>query len=128
MKYILAVMFVILNLNSCALAEHTTEELLKMNLRSLSADFSNDTAYSQGTGRIIEGSPNAIPLARRAALTDARRGLLILKRELTEGRPGRYYDVSGTVPPVKILREYESGDIYVVEVEAVLSELICYGD
>lgn len=126
MKFILAFVLVILNLNlnSYALAEHSNTDLVNMNLKSLSADFEHDKAYSTGAGRIISGQPNSLALARRAALSDARRGLLILKRELREGRPRRPDDVSGHVPPVKILDEYESGDIYVVRVEAVLSELM----
>ncbi|MBQ6111057.1 MAG: hypothetical protein IJL01_01540 [Synergistaceae bacterium] len=126
MKFILAFMLVILNLNlnSYALAEHSNTDLMNMNLNSLSADFGHDKAYSTGAGRIISGQPNSLALARRAALSDARRGLLILKRELEEGRPRRPDDVSGHVPPVKILDEFESGDIYVIRVEAVLSELM----
>ena len=123
MKFILAFVLVILNLNY-ALAEHSNTDLMNMNLKSLRADFSKDKAYSTGAGRIIHGKSNSLALARRAALSDARRGLLILKRELKEGRPRRPDDVSGHVPPVKILDEYESGDIYVVRVEAVLSELM----
>ena len=119
-------MFVLLNLNlnSYALAEYTNEDLMKMNLQSLRADFTKDRAYSAGAGRITDNMPNSLSLARRAALSDARRGLLILRRELKEGRPGRPDDISGIVPPVKIISETESGDIYIVEVEAVLSELM----
>ena len=124
MKIILALMFVLMSLNPYAHAEYTNDELAGINLRSLHADFTKDTAYSLGTGRIIHYIPNAIPLARRAALADAQRGLLILRRELKEGRPRTNADVSGHVPPVKIISEHESGDIYVVEVEAVLSELM----
>lgn len=124
MKFILAFVIVLLNLNSYARADYSNQDLMNMNLKSLSADFGHDKAYSTGAGRIISGQPNSLTLARRAALSDARRGLLILKRELKEGRPRRPDDVSGHVPPVKILDEFESGDIYVVRVEAVLSELM----
>ena len=124
MKFILALVFVILNLNSYAQAEYTNDELMNMNLQSLRADFEEDKAYSTGTGRIINDAPNAMALARRAALSDAQRGLLILRRGLKEGRPVRPDDVSGHVPPVKILSEEESGDIYIVAVETVLSELM----
>lgn len=116
-------MLVILSL-SYAHAEYTNDELMNMNLKSLRADFTRDTAYSTGAGRIIHDRPNALTLARRTALTEARRGLLILRRELKEGIPRRPDDVSGHVPPVKILSEFESGDIYVVEVETALSELM----
>ena len=124
MKVILALIFVLLDLNSYVQAEYSNEELMKMNLQSLRADFAANKAYSTGTGRIIQGKPNAEALARRAALSDARRGLLILRRELKEGRPRRSDDVSGYIPPVKIISEEESGDIYIVEVEAALSELM----
>lgn len=117
-------MLVIMSLSSLVSAEYTNDELMKMNLQVMSADFVNDTAYSQGTGRIIRGRPNALILAKRAALTDARRGLLLLRRELREGRPGINNSVSGYVPPVEILSETESGDLYIVEVRAVLSELM----
>ena len=117
-------MFVILNLNSYAQAEYSNEELMNMNLQSLRADFTKDRAYSTGAGRIVDDMPNAVSLARRAALSDARRGLLILKRELKEGRPRTNDYVSGYVPPVKIISETNSEDIYIVEVEAVLSELM----
>lgn len=123
MKIILAFVLVILNINY-AHADYSNQDLMNMNLQSLRADFANDKAYSTGTGRIIHGKSNALTLARRAALSDARRGLLILKGELKESRPRTSHDVSGYVPPVKILDEYESGDIYVVRVEAVLSELM----
>lgn len=124
MKIILALIFVLLNLNSYAQAEYSNEELMNMNLQSLRADFTKDRAYSTGAGRIVDDMPNAVSLARRAALSDARRGLLILKRELKEGRPRTSDDVSGYVPPVKIISETNSEDIYIVEVEAVLSELM----
>lgn len=124
MKVILALIFVLLDLNSYVQAEYSNEELMKMNFQSLRADLAANKAYSTGIGRIIQGKPNAEALARRAALSDARRGLLILRRELKEGRPRRSDDVSGYIPPVKIISEEESGDIYIVEVEVVLSELM----
>lgn len=121
-------MLVIMSLCSLVSAEYTNDELMKMNLQVTSADFENDTAYSQGTGRIIRGRPNALILAKRAALTDARRGLLILRRELREGIHGINNSVSGYVPPVEILSETESGDLYIVEVRALLSELMTEGN
>ena len=109
---------------SPAFCEYSADDLLTMTLGSLRADWVRDKAISRGVGRIVEGGES---LARRAAIIDAQRGLLILKRSLEEGAPPRPESVTGQVPPVKVVSEAVSGDLYFVEVEASLSELMGRG-
>ena len=61
---------------------YSTKELLDMTAESLRYDVNNNTAYVRGVGRIADNSPSSILLARRAALVDAQRGLLLLKKNI----------------------------------------------
>ena len=115
--FIAVIMILALSINSCYAG---SRELLNMTLESLRYDFANNTAYVRGVGVIHNNTAQGKLLARRAALTDARRGLLILKREL---KPGRI-KISGHVPALRILSESRQGNLYFVEVEAALSELL----
>ena len=118
--------FLVLMLLSCDIvfAEYSTNDLLELTLQSLSYDIQSDTAYVKGVGKITQDNPIGIFLARRAALTDAQRGLLILRRKIQEGKPPRMDSVSGNVPPFEILSESMKDGLYFVEVETNLSELL----
>ncbi|MBQ3653623.1 MAG: hypothetical protein II954_04295 [Synergistaceae bacterium] len=107
-----------------AFCEYSTDDLLTMTLGSLRADWVRDKATARGVGRIVGAGEG---LARRGAIVDAQRGLLVLKRSLEEGAPPRPESVTGQVPPVKVVFEAVSGDLYFVEVEASLSELLGRG-
>ena len=114
-----------LAVGTVAQGAHTTEELLRMTRESLRADWGTNRAFVRGVGRIAQADPSGRLLARRAALLDARRGLLLLREEVLKGPDARRArSVSGQVPPVRVLSEKSDGELYFVEVEAVLSELL----
>lgn len=106
-----------------ACAEYTADELMQMTLAGLSYDVKADTAHALGVGRITSGD-KGILYARRAAITDAQRGLLILRRGIREGKPPRPHSVSGNLPPFRILSEDKRNGLYFVEIETKLSRLM----
>ena len=118
--FIALIMILALNITSCYARDYDSGELLNMTRESLRCDTANNTAYVRGVGLIHNNTAQGKLLARRAALTDARRGLLILKRELNPGE----IKSSGHVPALTILSEGQQGNLYFVEVEAALSELL----
>ena len=107
-----------------AMCEYTVEELLTMTVESLSYDVEADTASAQGVGRIDPDSSMGIVFARRAAITDAQRGLLILRRALREGRSPRPESVSGNLPPFRVISEDVKEGLYFVKIETDLSKLM----
>ena len=123
MKYIAMIMLVLCFM-SPAFSEYSTDDLLKMTVASLNADRENDTAFVRGVGKISQEGSMGIFLARRSAIADAQRGLLILKRSLEEKRPPRIDSVSGHVPGLKIKSESMNDGLYFVEAEVSLSELL----
>ena len=52
-----------------------TEDLLQMTEESLYADWQENRAFVRGVGRVVQNTTQNRLLARRVALTDARRGL-----------------------------------------------------
>ena len=62
----------------------TTEDLLQMTEESLYADWEENRAFVRGVGRVVQNTAQGRLLARRAALTDARRGLLLLRGHILE--------------------------------------------
>lgn len=108
-------------------AEYSTDDLLRMTMESLSYDVEADIASVRGAGKIQNNDSQSLLSARRAAINDARRGLLILKRGLVEGEPMRPHSVSGNVPPFTILSEYVKDGLYFVDIEVSLSELLYEG-
>ena len=104
--------------------EYTTNDLLNMTQQSLRYDFQKNTAYVRGVGKIMSDDLRSVVLARRTAISDAQRGLLVLRREIEEGQPPRMDSVSGFVPPIKILSENMQDGLYFVEIEADLSQLM----
>ena len=104
----------------------TTEDLLRMTEESLYADWQENRAFVQGVGRIAQSTAQGRLLARRAALTDARRGLLLLRRRILADPElrGRALWLAGPVPPVRILTERIEGGLYFIEVETALSRLL----
>ena len=110
-----------------AAESYTTSELLRMTQESLNADWQTNTAYVRGVGRILQDDSQGLLLARRAALTDARRGLLLLRKEILSSdykQNSRSLRLSGYVPPLRLLSETISDELYFVEVEAELSQLL----
>ena len=124
MRKIIFATALIFALSAVAFAEYSTQELVDMTLNSLHYDKGGNVAYAKGYGIISGDKPVDVALARRAALTDAQRGLLILRRSIKEGKPPRSDSVSGYVPPVNILSENIDNGLYSVEISAVLSDLI----
>lgn len=119
----LSLIFFLFNF-SWAEDEYSSSNLLAMTIESLSYDVEQDTAFVRGVGRVVIETPQGIFMARRAAISDAQRGLLILKRSIEEDRQPRPESVAGDVPPIKILNEKIKSGLYYVEVQASLSELM----
>ena len=104
----------------------TTEDLLRMTEESLYADWQENRAFVRGVGRVVQSTAQGRLLARRAALTDARRGLLSLRQRILADPElrGRALWLAGPVPPVRILTERIEGGLYFIEVETALSRLL----
>lgn len=104
----------------------TTEDLLQMTEESLYADWQENRAFVRGVGRVVQNTAQGRLLARRAALTDARRGLLSLRQRILADPElrGRALWLAGPVPPVRILTERIEGGLYFIEVETALSRLL----
>lgn len=104
----------------------TTEDLLQMTEESLYADWQENRAFVRGVGRVVQDTAQGRLLARRAALTDARRGLLSLRQRILADPElrGRALWLAGPVPPVRILTERIEGGLYFIEVETALSRLL----
>ena len=123
MKYAVITMLV-LCLVSPAFSEYSTDDLLNMTVSSLKADRERDTAFVRGVGKISQAGSVGVHLARRTAIADAQRGLLILKRSIEENRPPRIDSVSGHVPGLRVKSEQIRDGLYFVEAEVSLSELL----
>ena len=116
-----------LSISSVEAKSYTTSELLQMTHESLNADWQTNTAYVRGVGRILQDDSQGLLLARRAALTDARRGLLLLRKEILSSdykQNSRSLRLSGHVPPLRLLSETINDELYFVEIEAELSRLL----
>jgi hypothetical protein len=74
-----------------------------------------------GTGRIMENTKFGRMMARRAALSDARRNILLETRKINGG-VGKG-EVSGYVGPHSILSERTEGNIFRVEISAWLENI-----
>ena len=86
-----------------------------------------DTATASGVGRITEDTARGRLLGRRAALTDARRNLLILRQKLLReyGVPGSgTRRVSGRVAGVKVHSERIVDGLYFLQVDMPLDKLM----
>ena len=109
---------------AASFAEYSTDYLLRMTIESLSYDVGADVASVRGVGKITRNDTQGLIIARRAAINDARRGLLILKRGILEGKPLSPESVSGNVPSLEILSEETRDGLYFVDIEVSLSELL----
>ena len=107
-----------------ACAEYTADELLRMTMEAVSYDKLSDTARVRGVGKIARDDGMGKVLARRAAVVDAQRAFLILRRGIKEGKPFRADSVSGHVPPFRIVSEDIRDGVYFVYAETSLSELM----
>jgi hypothetical protein len=90
--------------------------------------LSGGNIIAVGNGKISAGTAQGKLLARRAALTDARRNLLTLKQAALRG-PG--YDgpgnsVSGRIGAHRVTSERVSDGIYKIEVEMPLYDLLYF--
>ncbi|RRD64439.1 hypothetical protein [Fretibacterium sp. OH1220_COT-178] len=103
-----------------------TADLFEMTEESLQADWQENRAVVCGVGRIVHNTGQGRLLARRAALTDARRGLLLLRRRILDDPAlrERALWLAGHVPPVRVLSERIEGGLYFIEVETALSRLL----
>ncbi|MDR1977191.1 MAG: hypothetical protein LBQ42_00485 [Synergistaceae bacterium] len=81
---------------------------------------------TSGVGRILEDTAQGKLLARRAALVDARRNLLELRQKLL-GEPILKFgsrSVSGHIVAPNIRSERTKGDLYFIELDVQLEELL----
>ncbi len=126
MNYYRIFLLVLLVFTHCGAvySEYSTNDLIRMTIDGLSYDVEADTALVRGVGKIMQDDAMSLILARRAAITDAQRGLLILRRGIREGASPSPESVSGNLPPFRILSEDIRDGLYFVEIEAVLSELM----
>ena len=125
MKRIVLIALVLCCVNSVsAFSEYSTDDLLKMTIESLGVDRERDIAFASGVGKITQDGSVGVYLARRSAIADARRGLLILKRALEENKPPRTDSVSGHVPGLRVRSEKIMEGLYIVDAEVSLSELL----
>jgi hypothetical protein len=86
-------------------------------------------AVASGVGRIPENTAQGKLMGRRAALTDARRNLLVLRQKLLGDSVfnAKSRGVSGRVVVSKIHSERIEGNLYFLEVDAQLDELLDRG-
>ena len=125
LRKIFAISVVILIFASVSHAEYSVEELLKMTQNSMKVDWKNNIVFVKGVGLTKFSNSQGMFLARRAALTDARRRLLILRgRLLKADSSDQTVKISGSVPALKISGEGMEGNLYFVEVQTSLSELL----
>ncbi|MDR1917003.1 MAG: hypothetical protein LBQ58_10565 [Synergistaceae bacterium] len=77
-----------------------------------------------GSGKITDSTTQGKLLAKRAALTDARRNLLILKQDIqrNKGFAGKTQSASGYIGAHRVKSEHVDGNIYKLEVEMSLDE------
>ena len=125
-SFFMAVFFLALALSHAEASDFTTEELRKMTESSAYADWQENLAFARGVGRLANDSAQGRLLARRAALLDAQRNLLILRTKILE-KPGlipRTNRVSGSVPPLAITGERVENGLYFVSVEMSLTHLL----
>ncbi|MDR1472913.1 MAG: hypothetical protein LBS75_10370 [Synergistaceae bacterium] len=73
-----------------------------------------------GNGEILNDTAQGRLLAKRAALTDARRNLLMLRHDAMNGEPSR--GASGRIGTHRVTSERAFGGTYEVEVEMSLDE------
>ncbi|MDR3280981.1 MAG: hypothetical protein LBT23_10745 [Synergistaceae bacterium] len=81
---------------------------------------------ASGVGRITEDNQYGRIMARRAALTDARRNLLIEAQKLLGTYDGKNKNVSGRVGPHSITSEKIEGAYYKVEISALMQDIVIY--
>jgi hypothetical protein len=110
---------------SAATGEAALREILTK--KGVTADFqvASNRAWALGMGPVRDDTPQGRFLARRAALTDARRNLLRLREELLEAPGVTPAQVSGHLPAQsqRILSEKIEDGIYFLELEMRLDEL-----
>ena len=105
-------------------AEPDIKSLRTMTRDSRRAYPNENLAVALGVGRIKEDTAQGKLKARRAALLDARRNLLVLRLELLNGSRSAPPSFSGRVAACKIRGERIEGNLYFLEVEVPLDELL----
>ena len=130
LSIVLAFLLVSISYDSVvAVSGPTTEENVDFNVSELYGTQNSgrvvrelNIATAAGVGRITEDTPQGRLLGRRAALTDARRNLLVLRQELL--RQGQRHSVSGRIAGVRIHSERVVNDLYFLQVDIPLDELM----
>ena len=91
-----------------------------------SVNWNENRLTVTGRGRITQSDAQGKALARRAALTDARRNVLLLREELLGNNASRekLKRISGRVIAPKIHSERTEGSFYLLEIDAPLNGLL----
>ncbi len=92
--------------------------------------WSDGMAVVTGRGRIVGDDAQSRALARRAALTDARRNFLVLRERLVQGdsyAQRRRSVVSGIVRASEVHSERIEGSFYLLELDVSLNDLLKQG-
>lgn len=89
-------------------------------------NWSENRLTVTGRGRITQSDAQGKALARRAALTDARRNVLLLREELLGNNASRQklQRISGRVVAPKVHSERTEGSFYLLEIDAPLNGLL----
>ena len=126
--FVALILVLALSFSGIAFAEYSVMDLFEMTKQSLVCDRENNLASVLGVGKFKTSDSHSVLLARRAALTSARRGLLILReRILTQDEISQEdLRISGTVPPLRLISEDTNPEqkLYFVSVQVSLSELL----
>ena len=103
-----------------------TAELGVRNPEASRVYVSENRVVASGMGRITENTAQGRLLARRAALVDARRNLLVLQRKLLRDSVFQLgtRSVSGHITARDIHSERIEGDFYFLAVDISLDELL----
>ncbi len=89
-------------------------------------NWSENRLTVTGRGRITQSDAQGKALARRAALTDARRNVLLLREKLLDNIASRQklQRISGRVIAPKVHSERTEGSFYLLEIDAPLNGLL----
>lgn len=112
--------------------EKATEQTVRESIPEARANvrWSDNIATVTGRGRVNEESAQGRALARRAALLDAQRNLLLLRERLLSDKSYEYrrrITVSGKIKASKIHSERRDGSFYLLELDIGLDDLMRQG-
>ncbi|NLL37006.1 MAG: hypothetical protein GX256_05745 [Fretibacterium sp.] len=105
----------------------TARELREMTAPYLYANWEANRAHARGVGRVTKAGSQGLLLARRAALLDAERNLLLLRAHILKDPAlnRRIVTLSGKIPPpVTSLGDFVENGLCFLDIEVPLSSLL----